>query len=74
MIQKAVGRFAETELDDETVLMNIDTGSFHALKGTGRVIWQMIDGARDVEAITGAMLEQFDVDSATCAAEVGREC
>jgi ribosome-associated toxin RatA of RatAB toxin-antitoxin module len=72
MIRKATAHFAETELDDEIVLMNIDTGSFHALKGTGLAIWKLIDGTRDADAINSAMMARYDVDSATCSAEIGR--
>lgn len=72
MIRKATDHFAETALDDELVLMNIDTGSFHALKGTGFAIWQLIDGTRDEAAICAALLQSYAVDPQTCQAEVGR--
>lgn len=68
--RKATNVLAETELDGEVVLMNIDTGSFHALKGTGLAIWQMIDGSRDLTTIKAEMRKRFDVDDATCSAEV----
>ncbi len=72
MIRKATDRFAETPLDDELVLMNIDTGSFHALKGTGFAIWQLIDVTRDEAAICAALLQSYAVDPQTCQAEVSR--
>lgn len=71
-IHKATDRFAETALDDELVLMNIDNGSFHALKDTGLAIWQLIDGTRDQAAICAALVESYAVDPQTCQAEVGR--
>jgi PqqD family protein of HPr-rel-A system len=72
MIRKATDHFAETPLDDELVLMNIDTGSFHALKGTGLAIWHLIDGSRDEAAVCAALQETYEVDPQTCQAEVGR--
>lgn len=72
MIRKATASFAETELDDEVVLMNIDTGRFFALKGTGLAIWQLIDGERDLAAIGAAMTDRYEVDAAICAADVER--
>jgi PqqD family protein of HPr-rel-A system len=72
MIRKATDHFAETPLDDELVLMNIDTGSFHALKGTGLAIWQLIDGTSDEAAICAALLQTYAVDPQTCQAEVSR--
>jgi PqqD family protein of HPr-rel-A system len=72
MIRKIATRFAETQLDDELVLMNVDTGSFHTLKGTGLAIWQLLDDTGDQAAICTRLREQYDVDEQTCAAEVSR--
>ena len=72
ILHKVTGKFAETELDGEIVLMNIDTGSFHGLKDTGLAIWKLIDGRRDMSAIRDEAMELYDVDSATCTAEVRR--
>lgn len=72
MIRKIATRFAETQLDDELVLMNVDTGTFHTLKGTGVAIWQLLDNTGDQGAICARLLEQYDVDDQSCAAEVGR--
>ena len=33
VIRKATGKFVETELDGELVLMNIDNGRFHCAEG-----------------------------------------
>jgi hypothetical protein len=69
-LRKVVARFAETPLDDELVLMNIDTGSFHALKDTGLAVWQLIDGTRNHAAICAVLLEAYEVDPQACAREV----
>jgi pyrroloquinoline quinone biosynthesis protein D len=72
MIRKTTDHFAETELDDEIVLMNIDTGRFHALKGTALSVWKLIDGARDLKAISSEITSRYDVDAATCSTEIER--
>jgi pyrroloquinoline quinone biosynthesis protein D len=71
-LQRVTDKFVETEIDDEVVLMHLDTGQFFALKSTGRTIWQLIDGARNKADIQAALMEQFDVDEASCAAELDR--
>jgi len=69
-IRKASDRLAETALDDEVVLMNIDTGHFHALKGTGLAVWHLLDGTRDQAAICAALCASFAVDEERCQTEV----
>jgi hypothetical protein len=71
-LQKTTNRFAETEIDDEIVLMNIDTGHFHALKATGLATWKLIDGTRDINALSEALRQRYAVDPDRCATEVGR--
>lgn len=70
MIRKADTRFAETVLDDEVVLMNVDTGEFFSLVGTGRAIWSLIDGKRDRIAIRDELLEIFEVEPEQCSSDV----
>lgn len=72
MLRKINARFAETALDDEIVLMNIDNGKFYALKGTSLAIWQRIDGTRGTAEIANELTAEYDVDPDTCAAEVAR--
>lgn len=44
ILAKATDRFSETAIDDEVVVMNLDSGDFYSLTGTARTIWLMIDG------------------------------
>lgn len=72
MIRKIAAHFAETPLDDELVLMNVDSGSFHTLRGTGLAIWQLLDETGDQAAICAQLLARYAVDEQTCRAEVDR--
>lgn len=72
VLRKAQQHFVETELDGEAVVMNADTGQFHALKDTGLAIWRMIDGARSVGAIQAELLKLYDVDEECCRVECER--
>lgn len=71
-IRKSAEQFAETRIDDEVVLMHVDTGHFHALKATGLAIWDLIDDSRDEAAISAELQQRFDVDPAECDREVAR--
>lgn len=72
MIRKIADSFVETRIDGEAVLVNVDRGHFHALKGTGLATWELIDGTRDRAAIVAELTRQFDVAPDRCDAEVGR--
>lgn len=69
---KAAQRFVETELDGEAVIMNVDTGQFHALKDTGLAIWRLIDGERSIATIQSELLKTYDVDEDRCRSECER--
>lgn len=64
--------FVETDIDDETVLMRLSDGDFFALDGTGRIIWQAIDGTRARDEIVALLAERFDSDPAALAGDVDR--
>lgn len=70
LLAKATDRFSETTIDDETVVMSLDSGDFFSLSGTARAIWQLLDGTRDRDALIAELAQRYETDSATIAAEV----
>ncbi len=70
VLTKAQERFSETAIDDEIVVMNLDTGDFFSLEGTARAAWLLIDGTRDLAAIITALAEQFGAPGDVVAADV----
>ena len=71
-ITRNEGNYVETDIDDETVLMRLADGDFFALDGTGRAIWQAINGKRSRDEIVAHLVEQFAADAAVLAADVDR--
>lgn len=69
---KCTDRFIETEIDDEAVLMDLDSGDFFSLAGTGLAIWQLIDGKHDRKAIIAALAAEYGADSAEVSKDVDR--
>jgi hypothetical protein len=67
---RAEGHFAETRIDDEVVLMNIDSGAFHAVRGPAMAIWDAIDGHQSTRDIVTQLTARFDVGTEQCTAEV----
>lgn len=69
-ISKRIDAFSETELDDEIVVMKLDSGEFLSLMGSGAAIWRLIDGARDRDALVAALCEEFAGDATKIAVDV----
>ena len=69
-VAKATGRFSETVIDEEVVVMSLDNGDFFSLTGTAREIWDLIDGTRSRDRLIGELSQRHAVDPATVAADV----
>lgn len=59
-------------LDDETVVLNLTSGEYHTLNGTGTRAWQLIEEHHDLDRVRTAMAAEFDVDAARLAADLER--
>lgn len=69
-IAKLTDRFTEADIDDEIVVMRVDNGEFFSLAGTGAIIWRLIDGTRDRNALLEALAGEFDGEEAEIASDV----
>jgi len=67
---KCADRFVETSIDDETVVMDLESGDFFSLSGSALTIWSLIDGRRDTAAILADLAAEYGTDEATIADEV----
>ena len=70
IITKLNNKFVETRIDDEVVLMNIDTGNFYALKKSSLAIWDMIATTNTKASIITELTAQFSVSHDQCEADV----
>jgi len=59
----------EQRARDSLVLVDIDTGRYYALEGTGDRIWQLCDGQTTLEDIIEAVCTQYRADPATVRAD-----
>ncbi len=69
-LAKRPDRFAETDVDDEIVVMRLENGEFFSLAGTAAATWRLIDGTRDKAALVAALAAEYDADQATIATDV----
>jgi len=61
---------AGEEPDEHGTVILIASGTMHQLNYVGGLIWQLCDGARDIEAIISELQEEFDVARDELAADV----
>ena len=70
LIAKLSGRFSETMIDDEVVVMSLDSGDFFSLTDTSKEIWQLIDGTRSRDAIIGELVQAYEDNSEAISVDV----
>jgi len=61
-----------TRLDDETVLLELNKGTYYGLNSVGSVIWELVQQPKSIENVYFAVLNQYSVDSETCRRDVLR--
>ncbi len=64
------GEWLVTRVDDETVMMDVDSGRYLGLSRVGSRIWELIEQARSTDAIVAQLIEEYDVSAAQCHADV----
>lgn len=69
-IRKLPDTFIETEIDDETIVVNLANGDFFSLKGTGLAIWRALDDAPDRAALVDGLAAAFDAPRERIASDV----
>lgn len=58
------------EVADGAVLLNPHNGNYFGLDTTALFIFRQFDGARNCDAIVDAVIDSFEVDRATAAADL----
>ncbi|MCH7555093.1 MAG: PqqD family protein [Proteobacteria bacterium] len=53
------GSFDQEELDDELVIMEIESQAIITLNPTGRLVWEMLEGAASRDEIQALIAEAF---------------
>lgn len=69
-IRKLTQNFVATDVDGEVLIVDLDGGELFSLSGTGKAVWEAIDGERDVATIAGMLVERYDGEVGTITADV----
>jgi hypothetical protein len=62
------------KLGDETVLLNLTTGTYYGLDAVGTRLWELLGENPELGTAHRAMLEEYDVTSETLEADLVRIC
>ncbi|MGC9489956.1 MAG: PqqD family protein [Thermovirgaceae bacterium] len=54
-----------SDLEEDTVLLDADAGTYYTLNEVAASVWEKIDGKRTIGDIVELMLEEYDVERAT---------
>lgn len=49
------------EIDDEGMLLKLETGDYFSIAHVGLFIWKHLDGSRDLEAVSNLVISYYDV-------------
>jgi hypothetical protein len=57
-------------VDDEAVLLNLDSGHYYSLNESGRRIWELLDGNNTISDVISAICEEFCVKRENAAKDI----
>jgi hypothetical protein len=60
------------EVGDEVVILDVPTGTYLSLNGSGRLLWKKLDGGATAGDLTGELVAAYDIDAEQAHADVVR--
>lgn len=60
------------DLEDEAVLLNVETGIYFGLDATGARIWKLLEAGHPTEEIVSELIEVYDVAAPQLRLDVAR--
>jgi len=64
------GDWLAAKVGDELVMMSAAKGNYIGLSSVGARIWELIETPQTVESLCDKLVAEYEVDPATCRAEV----
>ncbi|MFN2569496.1 MAG: PqqD family protein [Candidatus Dormibacteria bacterium] len=59
-------------MDGEAIIIDVVTGRYHSLEGTGAPIWSLLSGGATVTEAAGSITDGYEVDAPTARHDVER--
>lgn len=74
MIRKCIGDIIETDVDDETIVVQLQTGDMYSLGGIARTIWKILDREGEQGALVDRLTKDHDAERETIARDLADFC
>lgn len=58
-----------TRVEDEVILMSIESGMFYTLTGPMAEIWLLLESEKSLKELVAALMAVFDIEQAACEVE-----
>ena len=62
--------YLATTVGERVVILDVPAGVYYGLDAVGAYVWSLIQQPRTVTEVRDLLLEEFDVESAVCMAEL----
>ena len=62
--------FVTAEMDEDLVMMSLESNNYYSLDSIGRAIWELLEEPLQVSALCERLLEDFDVERSRCVEDV----
>ncbi|WP_128891355.1 PqqD family protein [Erythrobacter sp. HKB08] len=72
MIRKAASDIIETDVDDETIIVSLESGEMFSLSGTARAIWEKLEAGMDESDLVDALTDEFEVEEEVLRADLAK--
>jgi hypothetical protein len=59
-----------TDVGDESVILDLEAGSYYSLSGVGSRVWVLLRESRTVEQIRDVLLAEYEVDAERCESDL----
>lgn len=70
MLIRKHGDWVDTRIDDQILMISVESGTYVGLKGVGARIWELLDQARTTSELCDLLVIEYDIDALTCEVEV----
>jgi len=57
-------------IDGEAIIINLKTGAYYSLDGTGGEVWSLIEARRDVDEVVELVADRYGVDEDRCRSDI----
>lgn len=61
-----------TDMESDRIAMSIDSGQYYGIGGVGARSWDLLETPHSLNGLTAVLCQEFEVDEAQCANDLGQ--